>query len=133
MIKRINSIRRDEMLENQGDFIFQAVPIFMGIFFVVFFGIIIMLIIKSISTWNKNNNQPRISTKALVVTKRTSIHGGGETNAHNNYFVTFEFASGDRLELQVKGDEYGQLVEGDRGELQFQGTRYLGYSRIKPL
>ncbi|HJV32200.1 MAG TPA: DUF2500 domain-containing protein [Bacillales bacterium] len=117
------------MLENQGDFLFQAVPTFMGIFIVVFFGIIITLIIKSIFQWNKNNQQPRLSTKAEVVAKRTSVHGGGETNAYNHYFVTFEFESGDRLELQVKGQEYGQLVEGDKGELQFQGTRYLGYTR----
>ncbi|SFB06731.1 Protein of unknown function [Bacillus sp. cl95] len=108
---------------------FQVMPILMGIFFVVFFGVIITLIVKSISTWNHNNTQPRINTAAKVVTKRTSIHGGGETNAHNSYYVTFEFESGDRLELQVRGDEYGQLVEGDKGDLQFQGTRYLGYTR----
>jgi hypothetical protein len=72
-----------------------------------------------------------VNAQAKVVTKRTSVHGGGETNAHNSYFVTFEFDSGDRLELQVKGQEYGQLVEGDNGELQFQGTRYLGYTRYR--
>jgi hypothetical protein len=117
------------MLENQGDFLFQAVPVYMEIFIVVFFGIIITLIIKSISMWNKNNQQPKLNTIAEVVAKRTSIHGGGETNTYNHYFVTFEFESGDRLELQIKGHEYGQIVEGDKGELQFQGTRYLGFTR----
>lgn len=117
------------MFVDQGDFMFQAMPIYMIIFFVVFFGILFTIIFKGISTWNKNNNQPRINVNAKVVTKRTSIRGGGETRAHNNYFVTFEFESGDRLELQVNGAEFGQLVEGDKGELQFQGTRYLGYTR----
>jgi hypothetical protein len=117
------------MFENQGDLIFKIVPIFIGIIFVIVLGTIITILIKGISTWNKNNQQPRINAKAKVVAKRTSIRGGGETNASNNYFVTFEFESGDRLEFRVTGQEYGQLVEGDIGELQFQGTRYLGYTR----
>ena len=43
--------------------------------------------------------------------------------------VTFQVESGDRIELQVKGNEYGMLVEGDYGKLSFQGTRYLGFER----
>lgn len=117
------------MLETQGDFLFRIIPILMGGFFVVFIGIMIILFIKSFSGWNHNNNQPRINTKARVVAKRTSVRGGGETRAYNVYYVTFELESGDRLELQVRGDEYGQLVEGDTGDLQFQGTRYWGYTR----
>ncbi|MCM3666127.1 DUF2500 domain-containing protein [Mesobacillus subterraneus] len=104
---------------------------FIGIIFFFVIGLIIFPIIKGISIWSNNNQQPRVNAQAKVVTKRTSVHGGGETNAHNSYFVTFEFDSGDRLELQVKGQEYGQLVEGDNGELQFQGTRYLGYTRYR--
>lgn len=119
------------MVEAPGDFMFTAVPIFIGIIFVIVIGFIIFAIINGISTWSKNNNQPRLNANSKVVTKRTSIHGGGETNAHNSYYVTFEFDSGDRLELQVNGREYGQLVEGDDGELQFQGTRYLGFTRYR--
>ena len=48
---------------------------------------------------------------------------------HNSYFVTFEVASGDRMELQMQGHEYGLLIEGDKGRLTFQGTRYLGFER----
>jgi len=106
-------------------------PIFFRIFFVIFFGIILTTIIKGIFTWNKNNQQPRINTKAKVVTKRISTSGGGESRSYSNYFVTFELEGGDRLEFRVKGQEYGQLVEGDNGELQFQGTRYIGYTRTK--
>jgi len=117
------------MVEAPGDFMFTAIPIFMGIIFIAVIGIFIFVIVNGISTWSKNNSQPRVNTSAKVVTKRTSIRGGGETNAHTSYFVTFEFESGDRLELQVNGRDYGQLAEGDEGELQFQGTRYLGFSR----
>ncbi|MBP0725300.1 DUF2500 domain-containing protein [Bacillus sp. RG28] len=119
------------MFENQGDLIFRIGPYFIGIIFVIILGTILTMIIKGISTWNKNNHQPRINTKAKVVTKRTSTSGGGETNVYHQYFVTFEFDSGDRVEFQVTGQEYGQLVEGDNGELEFQGTRYLGYTRTK--
>lgn len=119
------------MLEAPGVFMFTAVPVFIGIIFVVVIGFFIFAIVNGISTWSNNNKQPRVNTNAKVVTKRTSVHGGGETNAHNIYFVTFEFDSGDRLELQVNGREYGQLVEGDEGELQFQGTRYLEFNRYR--
>ncbi|MBT2691668.1 DUF2500 domain-containing protein [Bacillus sp. ISL-55] len=117
------------MVETQGDFMFTFAPIFMGAIFILVFGIIIFTIIKSIGTWSKNNQSPRLTSNAKVVTKRTSVRGGGETNARSLYYVTFEFESGDRLELQVNGQEYGQLVEGDYGELNFQGTRYLGFTR----
>jgi hypothetical protein len=47
-----------------------------------------------------------------------------------SYYVTFQVASGDRMELHVSGREYGILIEGDYGKLTFQGTRYLGFQRI---
>ena len=40
-----------------------------------------------------------------------------------------EVESGDRMELNLSGQEYGLLAEGDRGKLTFQGTRYLGFER----
>lgn len=45
------------------------------------------------------------------------------------YYVTFQFESGDRMEFQVYGSEYGMLAEGDEGKLTFQGTRYLSFER----
>ncbi|MCQ6268631.1 DUF2500 domain-containing protein [Fictibacillus sp. WQ 8-8] len=112
-----------------GDFMFQFGPIFIGIVFVIVISVIIIGIVSSLSQWNKNNNSPKLSVKAKVVTKRTSIRGGGETSAHNDYYVTFQVESGDRMELEVKGDKFGMLVEGDTGELSFQGSRFLGFSR----
>ncbi len=47
----------------------------------------------------------------------------------STYYVTFEVASGDRMELHVAGHEYGLLAVGDIGILEFQGTRYLGFQR----
>lgn len=72
---------------------------------------------------------PLRQAEAVVVTKRTEITGGGRTPADQNYFVTFQFPDGNRLELQVSGRESGLLVPGDEGDLQWQGTRYLGFTR----
>lgn len=82
------------MYEAPGDFIFDIVPMFFFAFFVVIFGIIIFAIIKGVSTWSSNNDAPRLTVPAKVVTKRTSIHGGGETRAYNHYYITFEVDSG---------------------------------------
>ena len=64
----------------------------------------------------------------------SSVHHNAATHTsstHYNtrYFATFQFESGDRLELPVAATEYGLLVEGDHGLLSFQGTRYLGFQR----
>ena len=43
--------------------------------------------------------------------------------------LIFQIDSGDRMELTVRGSEYGILAEVDVGMLSFQGTRYLGCER----
>lgn len=106
------------------------------LFFIVFFlvlGVIIAVIVKSLITWHKNNNSPRLIVNAEIVTKRMSVshnmHGNEAHVSHTGYYVTFQVESGDRMELSVSGQEYGMLAEGDRGRLTFQGTRYLGFER----
>ena len=106
--------------------------------FLMFFGMFAVSIGKSIRQWNKNNHSPRLTVDAKVIAKRHDVsrhrHGGAGDHHHhthisNTYFVTFEVASGDRMELQMEGREYGLLIEGDTGKLTFQGTRYLGFER----
>ncbi len=111
-------------------------PIFFGIAFAFIFGVIIFGAVKSIREWNKNNNSPRLTVPASVVSKRTSVssHMHSADSAmhrthHTTYYVTFEVESGDRMELHVDGREFGMLAEGDIGMLTFQGTRYLGFER----
>jgi hypothetical protein len=48
---------------------------------------------------------------------------------HIDNYVTFEVKSGDRMEFEVKPQEYRQLVEGNKGRLSFQSTRYLWFER----
>lgn len=113
---------------------------FFVMFFLVFFlvlGMILVNIIRGIGQWNKNNQAPRLTVQATVVSKRGDVshhhhqgaNGMGHTHTSTTYYVTFQVASGDRMELCVGGSEYGMLVEGDSGDLTFQGTRYLGFER----
>ena len=106
------------------------------LFAIVFIVIILtftFVLISNILTWTKNSTSPRLTVPAVVRTKRSQVgrtHGANNIAHHyTRYFVTFEFESGDRLELKVDSSEYGLLAEGDCGMLSFQGTRYLGFVR----
>lgn len=114
--------------------------IFFVMFFLVFFlilGAFLVNIVRGIGQWNKNNHSPRLTVQATVVAKRGDVshthhsdaNGMGHTHTSTTYYVTFQVASGDRMELCVGGSEYGMLAEGDFGDLTFQGTRYLGFER----
>lgn len=72
---------------------------------------------------------------AVVISKRMDINHYRHnddyySSSSTSYYVCFQVESGDRIELNVRGQDYGTLVEGDRGKLTFQGTRYLGFQRI---
>ena len=97
--------------------------------FIVAFVAIGLVLFKLISQWNKNNHSPHLTVSATVVAKRTHVrhHDDG---AVTKYYATFQFESGDRLELAIPRNQIGYLVEGDRGQLSFQGTRFLGFERI---
>lgn len=119
-----------------GGGMFAIVPFIIFIGFVVVFGFILVAAIRGIKTWNNNNSQPVLTVVAKVVAKRenisSSMHHENEI-AHNHtsttYYATFQVESGDRMEFNLNGSEYGLLVEGDTGKLTFQGSRYLGFKR----
>lgn len=109
------------------------VSIIFPLMFCLVLGIIVYTYARNIKTWNKNNHSPRLTVESKVVAKRHAVTG--RTDSANltglySYFVTFEFESGDRLELPVNGNEFGMLVEGDKGKLTFQGTRYIDFKRM---
>ncbi|SFC41149.1 Protein of unknown function [Bacillus sp. OV322] len=124
-----------------GDWLFTAVPIFIGSIAVIVFIIIIAGLFMGLRQWKKNEESPRLSVPAVVKIKRTNVstdthHHDQNTPFHSSstsYFITFEFESGDRSEFHVSGKEYGILAEGDTGTLTFQGTRYINYSREKQI
>ena len=114
---------------------FDLFGILFAIMFVAVAAVIIATAVKSLSQWHTNNNSPRLTVPATVVSKRTNVshhHTGsvdGQYHTSTTYYATFQVESGDRMELQLTGNEYGLLVEGDKGKLSFQGTRFLGFER----
>lgn len=117
----------------------SSFSLFSGMFTIIFLlalGILLATIIKGIMQWGKNNASPRLTVAATVVAKRTDVtrrHGSSIDNHHTfsstRYYVTFQVESGDRMELEMEGNQFGLLAEGDRGNLSFQGARYLGFER----
>lgn len=114
------------------DIMFAIFPI---MFFLVF-GLIIFTIAKSIKQNMYNNRQPIVPVQAKIVTKRYDVshsHHGTSDNMHHSsstwYYATFEMTNGERMELQVPSREFGMLVEGDEGTLEFQGTRFISFTR----
>ena len=114
---------------------FSGPPLIFTLFFLVIIGVFIYVIAGGIRTWIKNNNSPKLTVEALVVSKREDVsshhHTGDISGFHSrtDYYVTFEFESGDRQEFHISGSDYGMLAENDRGMLSFQGTRFLGFDR----
>ena len=116
---------------------FSIMQVIMLLVFVLVLGSIIVTLIRGVGEWNKNNQSPKLSVPAKVVSRRTAVsrhhhhQGNGMHHTHTatSYYATFQVESGDRIEFLVSGTEYGMLAEGDSGELTFQGTRYLNFQR----
>ena len=122
----------------------------MSIIFLLLFGAIFLLclivftviLVKMVKQRRVNNNSPRLTVEARVVSRRRDVshhdspNAGDITGAHGytttsstTYYATFQVESGDRLELAIPGSQYGYLAEGDTGRLTFQGTRFLSFER----
>lgn len=126
---------------------FGRFSLFYVLFMIMFVLVLIMIaatLIKGIATWNKNNHSPRLNVRAKIVAKRCDVshhmqgNAGDMSGSHGfhsttstRYYVTFEVDSKDRMEFSVSGSEYGMLAEGDEGELTFQGSRYIGFARMR--
>ena len=104
----------------------SLMPIFSLAIFGLAFGIIISRLVSNAKNNRKNDASPRVSAEATVVTKRTHVWGD---HSRTDYYATFQFESGDRLELEIPRDKFGYIVEGDNGKLHFQGTRFLDFQR----
>ena len=117
-----------------GDGFFSIFFLLFIVAFVAILGMILVTFVRELSQRNRNNHSPRLTVEATVVAKRQSFSshrsGGEMQTTSTRYFATFQVESGDRMELQMSGQDYGMLVEGDRGRLTFQGTRYLDFQRM---
>lgn len=113
-------------------------PLMFLVVFIFIISTIVGSLVSGAKRKHKNDQSPRVTADAKVVSKRMQVGQNRQSSGDNDmmrsytyskYFVTFEFESSDRLELPVDGSDYGLLVEGDTGKLSFQGTRYLGFQR----
>ena len=122
--------------------LFDYFDILFPVLITLAFGVFGLAVARGIVTWNKNNHCSRITAPAVIVAERTNVirHNhvnagdttgahGFHTDTHTTYYVSFQFESGDRMEFQVYGSEYGMLAEGGEGKLTFRGTRYLSFER----
>ena len=117
------------------NFGFSLITMLFPVMFLLVFGMILVNMFRGLREWNRNNHSPRLIVEAEVVAKRTNLYRKSRSNHHGSrtsttYFATFQFETGDRMELQLQGHEYGLIVEGDKGKLTFQGTRFLDFERM---
>lgn len=120
-------------------FMFGIFPILFFLIFLLILGIIIYSLSQRVKQNHRNNNSPVLTVEAVVTSKRTDVSGHRHNYAADNsmrhytsstwYYAAFQVESGDRIELEISGTEFGLLAEGDKGKLTFQGTRYLGFAR----
>lgn len=91
---------------------------------------IIPIMTKNLKQRAKDSQAPLLKVAAQVIGKRLEVSGN---HSFTTYYLTFAVESGDRIELRVEGEEYGQLVEQDVGLLSFKGTRLVSFERKNSL
>ncbi len=87
--------------------VFSIFGIMFTLVFIFVIGMFIIIAVKGISQWNKNNHSPRLTVPATIVAKRTNVshhhhhsHNGSgmhHTSHSTTYYVTFQVESGDRM------------------------------------
>ncbi len=112
------------------------------IIFILAFGIALVCVVRSFLQWIRNNNSPKLTVPARVISKRSEVHHhrhsgsgnrGSYTTTSHTYFATFEPEGGDRVEFTLRANDWAMLAQGDTGLLQFQGTRFLSFERGQTL
>lgn len=103
------------------------------VFFAVVLGIVVLSIVREALSWNRNRQQPVLTVNSKIAARRTHLkqvhHEPEAPHTITVYYVTFEVESGDRLEFQLSGEDYGMCAEGDEGELTFRGTKFYSFER----
>lgn len=110
----------------------HGAPAFFPLFGLVFLAVLVIsvggTIIKTIGEQTRNAAAPVLIADAIVTTKRLEVINRGKSHS-TEYYATFDLGSGERIELELDGKQYGLLAERDRGELRYQGTWFLGFER----
>ena len=74
-------------------------------------------------------NSPERSAEASVLSKRVEVSAIERGKPEQRHFATFQFPSGERVEFELTGHQFGLLAEADQGTLTWKGPRYVGFTR----
>lgn len=98
--------------------------------------VLLMLVAKLTSKVNieeRQGRKPIYNMEAEVKGKRTLIEADPENPSipRTRYFVTFHKRDGNRVEMEVPGEDYGLAAEGDEGVLVYsKGDEFIVFKRI---
>lgn len=81
----------------------------------------------------KQGRKPVYNIQAEVKGKRTHVEADPENPSipRTRYFITFHKRDGNRVEMEVPGEDYGLAAEGDEGILVYtKGDEFIVFKRI---
>lgn len=97
--------------------------------------ILLMLVAKltgRVNVEEKQGRKPVSNIQAEVKGKRTLVEADPENPAipRTHYFLTFHKRDGNRVEMEVPGEDYGLAAEGDEGILVYsKGDEFIVFKR----
>lgn len=98
--------------------------------------LLLMLVAKltaKVNVEEKQGRKPVYNIQAEVKGKRTLIEADAENPnvPKTRYFVTFHKRDGNRVEMEVPGEDYGLAAEGDEGILVYtKGDEFIVFKRM---
>lgn len=97
--------------------------------------LLLMLVAKltgKVDVEEKQGRKPVYNIQATVKGKRTLVEADPEnpTIPKTRYFLTFHKRDGNRVEMEVPGEDYGLAAEGDEGILVYsKGDEFIVFKR----
>lgn len=98
--------------------------------------LLLMLVARltgKINVEDKEGRKPVYNIQAEVKGKRTLIEADPENPniPRTRYFITFHKRDGNRVEMEVPGEDYGLAAEGDDGVLVYtKGDEFIVFKRM---
>ena len=97
--------------------------------------LMLMLVAKltgKVNVEEREGRKPIYNIQAEVKGKRTLVEADPDNPAipRTRYFVTFHKRDGNRIEMEVPGEDYGLAAEGDEGVLVYsKGDEFIVFKR----
>ena len=97
--------------------------------------LLLMLVAKltgKVNVEEKQGRKPVYNIQAMVKGKRTLVEADPEnpTIPKTRYFLTFHKRDGNRVEMEVPGEDHGLAAEGDEGILVYsKGDEFIVFKR----